>query len=275
MKVASIPFIQGRNGSPDPDGKKYGIGIHATENPNGASAWQEAQYATHRTDGVGAHFYGDQHDVIQSIDTDQCVGHAGSAESKNHTIAAEFRGWSDKPRSWWIENTAWDLWGIVFAAVIAHHWPDGSFQLRFATPDELKADPHTRAFYTHDTMRRAWGHTTHTDPGKNFPEDVLIEHVRKHLGYGYEQGTDRAVIEPGKTLAPQVMVRQGHADAETVKFVQGTVGARRDGLYGPKTAAKVAEYQAAHRIPHSVRQDGTGDGIWGPWCWAWWAAKVA
>lgn len=40
-----------------------------------------------------------------------------------------------------------------------------------------------------------------------------------------------------------------------------------DGDWGPATDAAVRSYQARHKVPNSVRSDGSGDGIWGVACW--------
>jgi N-acetyl-anhydromuramyl-L-alanine amidase AmpD len=53
--------------------------------------------------------------------------------------------------------------------------------VRRASVAELRADPKIKAFYGHDDMRRAFGGTTHTDPGANFPWDHLIAVVKAAL----------------------------------------------------------------------------------------------
>jgi len=173
VKIPFIPYVQGRNDYTDGDGFKYGIAVHNTSND--ASDTGEASYATRRTDGISSHLYGDADSVTQSLDTDDRAGHAGSAEGNGNAIAWEFTGANGKSREWWLANINWPLVGRVNAAIIRHHWPDGSFQVRRATVAEMKANPKVKAFYGHDDMRRAWGGTTHTDPGPNFPWDKLFD----------------------------------------------------------------------------------------------------
>lgn len=180
MRVPGVPYVQGRNSYGDRDGRKYGIAIHNTSND--ASAEGEASYATRRTDGVSSHLYADADSVVQSLDTGARAGHAGSYEGNEHAIAVEITGTNDKSRSWWLANVAWDRLGTVLAAVIRHHWPDGSFAVRRAAVDQMRADPKIRALYGHDDMRRAWGGTTHTDPGPNFPWDRLIQAILAAMG---------------------------------------------------------------------------------------------
>lgn len=173
--VSGIKFVAGRNDYGDRDGTKYGIAIHNTSNT--ASAANEASYATRRTDGTSSHFYCDDTEVIQSLDTKYRAGHAGSYEGNEHAVAVEITGTNDKTRAWWIANVAWDQLGRVLAAVCRKY----DIEPRRASVAEMKANPRVRAFYSHDDMRRAWGGTTHTDPGGNFPWDHLFTTVKAHL----------------------------------------------------------------------------------------------
>lgn len=179
MKVPGIPYVQGRNDYPDRDGKKYGMAIHNTSND--ASDTGEASYATRRTDGIGSHFYVDADSITQSIDTNDRVGHAGSYEGNEHAIAFELTGGNAKTRQWWIENIAWDKLAKVIAYMLKNDPDLRGFEIRRASVAEMKANPKIKAFYGHDDMRRAWGGTTHTDPGPNFPWDHLIASVKKAM----------------------------------------------------------------------------------------------
>lgn len=180
MRVPFIPYVQGRNDYPDTDRAKYGLAIHNTS--NNASDTAEAAYATRRTDGVSSHFYGDRDSWTQSIDTKDRCGHAGSSQGNENAICFELTGANGWSRAQWLANIEWNLLGRVAAAVIRSHWPDGSFQVRRATVAEMKANPKVKALYGHDDMRRAWGGTTHTDPGPNFPWDHLIAVIKTALG---------------------------------------------------------------------------------------------
>jgi N-acetyl-anhydromuramyl-L-alanine amidase AmpD len=175
MRVPGIPYVQGRNDYTDGDNRKFGFAIHNTSND--ASDTGEASYATRRTDGTSSHFYTDADSVTQSIDTDDKTGHAGSSTGNENAISVEITGANGKTRAWWLANVAWEKLAAVLATVIKHHWPDGSFQIRRASVAEMKANPRVKAFYGHNDMRLAWGGTTHTDPGPNFPWDRLLAAV--------------------------------------------------------------------------------------------------
>jgi N-acetyl-anhydromuramyl-L-alanine amidase AmpD len=175
MIVPGIPFVQGLNNYKDGDGVKYGIAIHNTS--NNASDTAELIYATRRLDGTSSHFYVDGDSIGQSLDTDRKAGHAGSANGNENAIAVEITGANGWTRQQWLANVAWDKLATVLRQVIAHHWPDGSFQVRRASVAEMRANPKVKAFYGHDDMRLAWGGTDHDDPGPNFPWDYLFSFV--------------------------------------------------------------------------------------------------
>jgi N-acetyl-anhydromuramyl-L-alanine amidase AmpD len=176
MRVPGIPFVQGRNGYSDSDGRKYGIAIHNTSND--ATAEGEASYATRRTDGTSSHFYVDADSIVQSLDTDVRAGHAGSRNGNDNAIAFEITGTNAKSRQWWLDNVAWSKLAQVCAVLCREY----GIEPRRATVSEMVNNPKVRAFYGHDDMRRAWGGTTHTDPGGNFPWDHLFAEVKKAMG---------------------------------------------------------------------------------------------
>lgn len=179
MRIPGIPYHQGRNDYTDADGRHYGIAIHNTSNT--ASDTAESVYADHRTDGTSSHFYVDRDSVTQSLDTDDKAGHAGSRQGNENAIAFEITGTNDKSRDWWLANVAWDQLGYVIAYILRHDPDYAGFEVRRASVGEMKSSSTVRAFYGHDDMRRAWGGTTHTDPGPNFPWDRLFQVVNAAL----------------------------------------------------------------------------------------------
>lgn len=166
MKVPGVPFIQGRNRYGT--STKYGIAVHATDNT--ATARAEASYATRRTDGTSAHFYIDSQEVIQSLDTDDRAGHAGSTEGNTYAIALEFTGLARWSRAQWLNSIAWDETARVLALLSKHH----QIPAVRVTVEQMRANPRVRGAYDHNQMRLAWGGTDHTDPGPNFPWDHLL-----------------------------------------------------------------------------------------------------
>jgi N-acetyl-anhydromuramyl-L-alanine amidase AmpD len=186
MRVPFIPYMQGLNDYTDGDKIKYGLAFHNTSND--ASDTAEADWATRRPDGTSAHVYVDGDSATQSVDTDDKTGHAGSAQGNENAISFELTGANGWTRQQWLANIEWNLLGRVAAAIIRHHWPDGSFQVRRVSVAEMKANPKIKAIYGHDDMRLAWGGTTHTDPGPGFPWDHLVAVIKAALNQTGENG---------------------------------------------------------------------------------------
>lgn len=148
--------------------KKY-IVIHNTSNARDASARDEASYAKNRTDGVSSHYYVDRTQIIQSLNTDLRANHVGSTAGNNGGISYEITGTNPRPRSWWLSNVAWSLLTAQIRKDCAHH----GITPRLLTVAQIKTGSLT-GIITHDQARQAWGGTTHTDPGPNFPLDHLL-----------------------------------------------------------------------------------------------------
>ena len=186
MKVPGIPFIQGKNRYGT--STKYAIAIHCTANT--APARNEASYATRRTDGVSAHFFVDDREVIQSLDTADVAGHAGSWQGNQYSIAVEITGLTSWSRQRWLDSVAWDKLGAVLAAVARHH----NIPPVRVTVEQMKANPRVRGAYDHNQMRLAWGGTDHVDPGPNFPWDHLLR-VWQDAMRGDDMATASELVE--------------------------------------------------------------------------------
>lgn len=173
VKVPGVSYIQGRNAYSTT--LKYAIAIHNTSND--ASADNEASYARRRTDGISSHFYVDKNKVIQSLDTANRAGHAGSNNGNRNAIAVEVTGTNGKSRQWWLANVDWDELGKALASVMRTY----GIPNKRLTVAQMRANPKAKGIYSHNDMRLAWGGTTHDDPGPNFPWDKLHNSISKYL----------------------------------------------------------------------------------------------
>lgn len=168
-----VPYI-GPPRSRRPQGTKYGITIHSTQ--NNASARDEANYAKSRTDFVSSHFYVDDKEIIQSLNTDYGANHAGASWPNDHCIAYEFCGLTSWSTSQWIDRINFD----AAAQQMARDCKRWNIPARDMTVAQLRN--HERGFNTHNDCRLAFGGTDHTDPGGNFPLSYLINKVKDYLG---------------------------------------------------------------------------------------------
>lgn len=153
--------------------KKY-VGLHNTSND--ASVRDELSYSKWRPDKTSTHYYGDNLEIAQSLDTALCANHAGSAEGNNFAIAWEFTGTNGKSRAWWMANVVW----AKVAQQMARDCREFGIPPRLLTVAEMRGGV-AKGFVTHDLMRQAWGGTTHTDPGPGFPVDYLLALVAAEL----------------------------------------------------------------------------------------------
>lgn len=209
MIIPGLLFMQGR--TQRTPSTKYGVAIHATDNARLASARDEATYATRRTDSIGSHLYTDKRETIQSHDTRFGVNHAGSGHGNNNAVAVEVVGTTSKSRQWWIDNTHWESLGYALAQVCKEH----GIPVRRCSVAEMRANPRVKGFYSHNDMRLAWGRTTHTDPGDNFPWDVLFASINRHMG------NPPAPIEGDEDLTPEQDARLKRIDERLTTMFYG------------------------------------------------------
>lgn len=147
-----------------------------------------------------------------------------------------------------------------------------------ATPDDLRV-LQERYRYACDRAGRMLTVVGHKNaPGQN-PTDCPGSEILGWIAAGLIDDTPA----PGGDWTEDLLMglptaRLGHHSAETVDEIQSIMNryARRhdgvallleDGVWGPKTDARVRQWQAAHNVPNSVRADGTGDGIFGRQSW--------
>ncbi|XVU22541.1 N-acetylmuramoyl-L-alanine amidase [Actinoplanes sp. CA-054009] len=231
--------------------KKY-IAIHNTS--NNAPPANEASYAKNRNDGVSSHFYADANTVIQSLDTRYDANHAGSYEGNARAIAFELVGTNSSTDAYW--RKVIDRVAPVIAAVCKQH----SISPRDMTVAEMKAGALT-GIVTHDEMRRAWGGTTHTDPGPNFPMAYLIQQVNKILNPSKPVSVPAPVSNGANTIKFSVALKavgEGDSDAKLpgynmiarIQKLSGLSGKDVDGVWGPKTTAALS---ATIKVPGTKR----------------------
>lgn len=219
---------------------KRWIVIHNTSND--ASAEDEASYAKRRTDSVSSHYYVDGSSIVQSLDTDYRAWHVGSPEGNAGGIGYEITGTNAKSRAWWMDHVAWGL----LAGQIRRDCAEHSIAPRLLSISQIRSGE--TGIITHDQARRAWGGTTHTDPGPGFPLDYLVDMVK---------GATPSV----SSGAPAPTLREGD-EGPRVERLQAALNAALDadlavdGDYGPATAAAVRTLQARAGI--------TRDSIYGP-----------
>lgn len=152
---------------------KYGITIHATANT--ASARDEATYAKRREDQVSSHYYVDKVNIVQSLNTDYGANHAGAQWPNDHCIAYECTGLNAWDEDEWTARINFD----AMAKQMARDCIRWNIPVRRLSITQLRN--HERGINTHNDCRLAFGGTTHTDPGPNFPLKYLIQKIKSYM----------------------------------------------------------------------------------------------
>lgn len=274
-KYASIWDGPGRNYSKDSNGRplrtrKKIIVIHNTSND--ASDSNEADYAKTRRDGVSSHYYVDNNSIRQSLDTDWRAWHVGSEEGNSTGISYEITGSNGKSRSWWIGNVYWRGLAAQIRADMDVH----GIAARTLSIAEMRTGK--SGIVTHDQCRRAWGDTTHTDPGPNFPMDYLLQQI----GGSAAPKPDNPPASGDDWTQGVIMglptLEQGDRGADVGRLqsllaANGFPPARSfnskgepDEDFGDGTGDALEAFQEAKRVPNSV-VNGKGDRTCGRWSW--------
>lgn len=275
-KYASIWNGPGRNYSKDSNGRpittrKKIIVIHNTSND--ASDTNEASYAKRRTDGVSSHYYVDDNSITQSLDTDWRAWHVGSPEGNSTGISYEITGSNGKSRSWWLGNVYWrGLVQQIRADMDVH-----GITARLLTIEQMRDG--WSGIVTHDQCRRAWGDTTHTDPGPNFPMDYLLEQVKGSTSAPKPDNPPASGTDWTKELIMALPTLEQGDRGGDVGRLQSLLAANGyaprnsfnskgepDESFGDGTGDALEAFQEARKVPNSV-VNGKGDRICGRWSW--------
>jgi len=165
-----LPFVQAAGYTAGrPDGKPLWIVVHdmeASETPTRAES--TAAYFANPGDGrnVSSHYCVDSNSVVQCVDLDDSAWTVGNRPGNNRGINWELSGFASQSKGQWLDDFGW----AMFAQMAPLVRSDGK---RFGIPLERRTVAELQAFRpgitSHNDLRQAFGGTTHTDPGPNFP----------------------------------------------------------------------------------------------------------
>lgn len=178
------------------DGPPLWIVIHTTEGSEGTqSAEDGAAYDLRRTDGVSAHFYVDSNSAVQCVRTTD-TAHTAAYRGNLYGIHIEVCGRAGQSADQW--NDATSRATIAQLAKLCRRlrvrYPFPLVNLTSSQVYGLVA----KGFCEHKDITQAWGESTHTDPGVNFPWARLFELIKQGEG-----GDDE--MTPGQQWAAHVM----------------------------------------------------------------------
>lgn len=163
--------------------------IHATDNT--ASAASEASYAQTRPDGTSAHFYVDEAQVIQALDTSH-IAFGCYPMGNMRSIQFELCG---------LSNAISDATMRRAAPIVARVCADWGIPIRKINAADLVAS--VEGICGHADVTAAWHQGDHTDPGSSFPWGTFISYVQEAANPPTpappteEEGMHNVLIDPG------------------------------------------------------------------------------
>lgn len=230
---------------------------HSTESPevSGGARNVAAGWFAKSSSKVSAHVVVDNANVIECVKPGDTAWHAASANASGYGIeivgkaAQSAVDWSDPYSLAAIRNACTWITSTPELLKIPHRWLSDN-QLR----------NRESGFITHAQVSRVMGGTTHTDPGTGFPFAYVMEQMgtqgtahdapvaaRTTLRPGYS-GQSVAALQAGLNRAfpsyAHLVVDgdYGLATTAVVQEFQRRTGLTADGIVGPMTWAKLAEY---------------------------------
>lgn len=213
------------------DGPPLWIVVHDMEaHETSDRAEATAQYFANPSDGrsVSSHYCADVNSVVQCVRLADVAWTVGNRPGNYRGINWELAGFASQTRDQWL-----DPFGLgMFAQIVPIMRKDAakySIPLTRRTVAELKQ--FKPGITSHNDLRLAFGGTTHTDPGPNFPWDYFLALLGDDMSH---EEWSAQPLDPAKPWA----LTQGDA---------GYAGQQRD------TALAFA-WQAAHEARVAAQQ---------------------
>jgi hypothetical protein len=199
-----------------------------------------ARYFANPPDGrrVSAHYCADADSVVQCVDLDDSAWTVGNRPGNMRGINWEFSGFARQTRADWLDPFSLAMFRRA-APIIRSDAKRFGIPLTRRSVDELRAfEP---GVTSHGDLGVAFGGTTHTDPGSNFPWDEFLKIVN-NLEAGtmfmfLVEGDDAWHVSDGQTRRPLP------SNAETrVRDILTRAGAVNLGVLPVAGGASIKEY---------------------------------
>lgn len=170
-----LQFVQAKGYTPGrPDGLPLWIVIHDMEaTETRLRAENTALYFANPGDGrsVSSHYCADNDSVVQCVRLRDSAWTVGNRPGNNRGINWELSGFAAQTRDQWLDEFGLAMFERI-APIIRADAARYGIPLQRRTVAELKA--FRPGITSHNDLRLAFGGTTHTDPGPNFPWDHLL-----------------------------------------------------------------------------------------------------
>jgi N-acetyl-anhydromuramyl-L-alanine amidase AmpD len=192
---------------------------------------------------ASAHYNVDDDSIVQSVRENDIAYHA---PPNTHSIGIEHAGFARQSRDQWL-----DPYGVRMltrsAGLMAELLDKYDLPTEFLGPDELRAGG--RGVTTHANVSKAWGQTSHTDPGPDFPIAWYMDRVR----------AARSAPQPTPQPVPPEDDDMAFTDAQLINFarvaVQAELGDENVGAFSDRVADKVIARLPACDCPTTAGVD--------------------
>jgi hypothetical protein len=175
-----LEFIQAAEyGVGRPDGPPLWIIVHDMEASETATrAENTALYFADLPDGrtVSSHYCADSNSVVQCVRLKDRAWTVGNTPGNNRGINWEFAGFASQTREQWLDPFGVAMFDQARPIIRADAAKYGIPLVR-RTVAELRA--YVPGVTSHNDLRLAFGGTTHTDPGPNFPWDYFMDLINQ------------------------------------------------------------------------------------------------
>lgn len=158
-----------------PDGPPLWVVIHdmeAHETPDRAES--TARYFADPGNGrnVSSHYTADDNSVVQCVLLGDVACTVGNRPGNYRGINWELAGFAAQTRQQWLDPFGIDMFDQI-VPIMQKDMIKYGIPIRRCSVDDLKA--FRKGVTSHNDLRLAFGGTTHTDPGPNFPWDYLFD----------------------------------------------------------------------------------------------------
>lgn len=160
--------------------RKVGCCLHTNEGPDGsgASLLRYLQRPGDRPLGGGRMYGSGYHAIAGEVDwvdlADAACGPYHAPPINKTWWAICIPGYAAQTRDQWLDTPSRSFIRCVARFIVDRAARDG-FELRRPSIAELRGG--AGGYCSHGDVARAWGQTDHTDPGPNFPWDVLAADI--------------------------------------------------------------------------------------------------
>lgn len=172
---SDVPFVQAAGYTRGrPDGPPLWIVVHDMEaGENGLRAESTAAYFANPGDGrsVSSHYCVDDNSVVQCVRLADSAWTVGNRPGNNRGINWELAGYARQIRAEWLDDFGRAMLAQA-ARIMRRDMAEYGIPARRCSITDLQA--FRPGITSHNDLRLAFGGTTHTDPGPNFPWDVLL-----------------------------------------------------------------------------------------------------